>query len=81
MVPCIIQHFNKINFLDKNEEFGKNIQIKFKFVSSGEWTGTKLVFKKIRSPIIFCQILKNKRHHSKILLSSLHLNVTPKTFI
>lgn len=35
MVPCIIQHFNKINFLDEN------IQIKFKSVSSKERTGTK----------------------------------------
>ena len=35
MVPCIIQHFNKINFLDEN------IQIKFKSVSSKDRTGTK----------------------------------------
>lgn len=44
MVPCIIQHFNKINFLDKNEEFGKNIQIKF--VSSGDGQEQNVFFKK-----------------------------------
>lgn len=46
MVPCIIQHFNKINFLDKNEEFGKNIQIKFKFVSSGDGQEQNVFLKK-----------------------------------